>query len=113
MISVKSVWNGRSVKNEVNNKMAIAVQGGGLIMLGNVQTVTPVRTGELVASIQQEFKSSQLVCEVKTDKEYAPFVEFGTAKQMAHPFMRLGFKLSVRNILSFAKRTLSKLFKGV
>jgi HK97 gp10 family phage protein len=51
------------------------------------KTLAPVDTGRLRASIRPRFYSQGLAADVYTDVEYAPFVEFGTRKMAAQPFL--------------------------
>jgi HK97 gp10 family phage protein len=50
----------------------------------------PVDTGRLRASITHEIASDVegLVGRVGTDVEYAPYVEFGTGRMAAQPYLR-------------------------
>lgn len=56
----------------------------------NAKLGVPVRTGELQASIKREVvrRDGRLVGRVWTDKFYGPFMEFGTSRVAARPFMR-------------------------
>ena len=57
-----------------------------------------VDTGLLRASIEHRFNASNLSGEVFTNVEYAPFVEFGTVKQRAQPYMYPALQSNVTNI---------------
>jgi HK97 gp10 family phage protein len=48
---------------------------------------SPVDTGYLRNSIQTEFENGGYVARVFTAADYAIFVEFGTSKQPAQPFL--------------------------
>lgn len=56
----------------------------------------PVRTGALQASIQKEVsqKSNSVVGRIFTKSPYAAFIEFGTSKMPARPFMRPALELA-------------------
>lgn len=58
------------------------------------QSIAPVRTGFLKANIHVEpveKKKDQVIGTVKSDADYSSFVEFGTYKMSAEPFMRPAF----------------------
>ena len=50
----------------------------------------PVDTGRLRSSITHALgrDSRSIYCDVGTDVEYAPYVEFGTSRQGAQPYLR-------------------------
>lgn len=52
--------------------------------------LAPVDTGRLRASIAQEIGGDDdgLVARVGTNVEYAPYLEFGTSRMSARPFLR-------------------------
>lgn len=52
----------------------------------DAKTLAPVETGTLRRSIHMDLKDA-LTAEVGTNIEYATFVEFGTVKMPAQPFM--------------------------
>jgi len=52
----------------------------------------PVITTRLRSSIHPEFQRNGLGALVGTDVEYAAFVEFGTSKQEAQPYLRPAFE---------------------
>lgn len=54
----------------------------------NVKTVTPVDTGRLRGSITHESDSDTAY--VGTNVYYAPYVEFGTYKMAAQPYLKPG-----------------------
>lgn len=58
------------------------------------QSNAPVRTGFLKSNIHVEpveKKTDQVIGTVKSDADYSSFVEFGTYKMSAEPFMRPAF----------------------
>ena len=64
----------------VVNKAALDVQR-------EARVRCPVDTGRLRASIRPRFYSQGLAADVFTDVEYAPFVEFGTRRMAAKPYL--------------------------
>jgi HK97 gp10 family phage protein len=77
-----------------------------------------VDTGVLVNSIETQLASSSATdawAEVGTGVEYAEFLEFGTSKMAARPFMRPGYDNNVAKIEAtvrdFAKREIEQATK--
>lgn len=67
----------------------------------------PVRSGALQASLQQQVrqKVSSVVGRIWTNSPYASFMEFGTSKAAARPFMRPAVNLTREAIKAmFAKQ---------
>ena len=62
------------------------IEKAALTLEKNAKQNCPVDTGKLRASISTEV--GNLEAEVGTNVEYALYVEFGTSKQSAQPFMR-------------------------
>lgn len=62
----------------------------------------PVDTGNLRASIHTE--KGDLEDIVGTDVEYAPYVEFGTYKMRAQPYMQPGADAAQQRINEFGKQ---------
>ena len=62
------------------------IEKAALTLEKNAKQNCPVDTGKLRASITTEV--GNLEAEVGTNVEYALYVEFGTSKQSAQPFMR-------------------------
>lgn len=56
----------------------------------------PVDTGYLRNSIQTEFEDGGYIARIYSGAEYSLFVEFGSSKQPAHPFLYpAAFKYSI------------------
>lgn len=53
----------------------------------------PVVTGRLRASIAVDFYPGGMTADVGTSVWYGPFVEFGTTKQRAHPYLQPAWDL--------------------
>lgn len=53
----------------------------------DAKRLCPVDTGRLRASIQTALAHTYAGAEVGTNVEYAPFVEFGTYRQRAQPYL--------------------------
>ena len=53
----------------------------------DAKKLTPVDTGNLRRSIKTDIKEDGLTAEIGTNVEYAIYVEFGTSKQPARPYL--------------------------
>lgn len=79
---------------KLSEKMANGIAEGGKIVEAEAKALCPVSTeetrpggphGELQQSITS--KADELTCDVGTNKEYAAYVEFGTCKMKAQPYL--------------------------
>jgi HK97 gp10 family phage protein len=66
--------------------------------------------GEEVTSIKEPAaKDKEIVAAVGTDVKYAPYVEYGTDRQMAQPYLSPGLKIGRKKLRDFIK----KAFKAI
>lgn len=56
-------------------------------MVSYAQGIVPVRTGNLMASIFSEYEADDLSITLGATAEYASFIEYGTVKMRAQPFL--------------------------
>jgi HK97 gp10 family phage protein len=85
------------------------LEAGADLMEAKIRKAAPVKSGALKASIRRGSVTgagSRLRVEVKTDVRYASFVELGTSKMSARPFMRPGFKAAKNPALGAIKAEL-------
>lgn len=77
--------NAQEIMPELNN----AVRNTAFKIEASAKRAAPVDTGRLRGSITTEFKSSNSnpKAEVGTNVEYAPYIEYGTIKMAAKPFL--------------------------
>ena len=88
----------KKVQEHIDN----AVQVGALKILRDAKIFVQVDTGRLRNSIRYS-KTGEGEAEVKTNVEYAVFVEFGTSKQHEYPFMRPAAEINAPEIISAIK----------
>ena len=62
--------------------------------------LAPVDTGTLYRGIGLDIKDSGMTAEVEPTADYAPYVEYGTRKMSAQPFMRPAFRAQKSLFLS-------------
>ena len=78
---------------EIFEKVQQVLKNGAIRLAETARELAPVRTGHLMASIRPEFGEKMEAQEVfdpvqvVADTPYASFVEFGTSKMEAQPFL--------------------------
>lgn len=85
------------------------LESGAEKMEARIQAGTPVKTGNLKASIKAgpvTGGGAHLKVEIKTEVDYASYVELGTSKMSARPFMRPGFNAAKNPALEVIKQEL-------
>ena len=80
------------------------IEKAALTLEKNAKQNCPVDTGKLRASITTEV--GNLEAEVGTNVEYALYVEFGTSKQSAQPFMRPALDKAITQLNKDMAKTL-------
>ena len=87
---VSKLMTGLNVKKSGEDKIAEALNKKALRIVRQAKQLAPVDTGRLRSSITADLIRSdgRPKAVVGTNVEYAPFVEFGTSKQPAQPFLR-------------------------
>jgi len=72
-----------ALEEEVHNIIETAMDS----MVSYAQGIVPVRTGNLLASIFADYDDDDLAITLGATAEYASFVEYGTIKMRAQPFL--------------------------
>lgn len=67
-----------------------AIQGAGINTEAQAKQACPVDTGRLRSSIQ--YNPGILSCTVGTNVNYGPYIEYGTYKMKAQPFLYPAFR---------------------
>ena len=73
----------QALEEEVHN----IVETAGDNMVSYAQGIVPVRTGNLMASIFSDLDEDNLAVTLGATADYASFVEYGTVKMRAQPFL--------------------------
>jgi len=89
------VDNSAQVAAEIERALGNVVEGYAGIVAQEAQSVAPVRTGTLRANIGAQETSDPLVWAVVADIYYALYVELGTSRAGAQPYL-LPALISVR-----------------
>lgn len=87
-MSVKINDNTDVVLKEFDNAMERALTRIGLAAEGYAKKEAPVDTGNLRNSITHAEEIKEKATYVGTNVEYAPFVELGTSRSRAQPYLR-------------------------
>src|SRR2546426_4577004 len=79
---------------DIFGRVQQVLMNGAIRVAERARELVPVRTGHLLASIRPEIEDAQdseeafTPIRVVADAEYASFVEFGTSRMEAEPFMQ-------------------------
>lgn len=79
----------KEVLSDLQRKELAFVTMAGQVMQANAKVLTPVDTGNLRSSIETVayVEDARPVAEVGPTADYAPYVELGTNRQRAQPYM--------------------------
>lgn len=94
MSNVQYTSNLGAVKNATEDAIKRALEIIGGMAETNVKAITPVDTGNLRNSITHKVDGAKAVI-IGTNVEYAPFVELGTVKMKAKPYLRPGIENNI------------------
>jgi len=127
-VNVSQKWLGEQIKrisSQLANKSAFEI---GLWVEGQAKSLAPVLTGRLAGSIQVSGQSGQKTSPsevsdtiepptrlgevyVGTALEYAPYMEFGTVKTQAQPFLRPALAMAKGEALTIVEDNGKMAFK--
>lgn len=96
-------------QNHIQNKVREEIQYAALETETEAKQRVPVDTSNLKTNIKSDFKNIRsFVARVFTNVEYAKFIELGTFRMPAQPYLHPAFQQAKRKLLY----NLKKLFKG-
>ena len=75
-------------KTELEQKMLQGLETIGLVAEGYAKRLCPVDTGRLRNSITHAVEESEHAAYIGSNVEYAPYVELGTSRQKAQPYLK-------------------------
>lgn len=84
---IKITDNSGKVKEELEAAVKKALTACGLTAQSYAKNLCPVDTGNLRNSLTYEVDEDEQAAYIGTNVEYASFVEFGTYKQKAQPYL--------------------------
>jgi HK97 gp10 family phage protein len=80
-------WNDAKIIKEVRRRIVDKLILVGEFVEGDAKLRCPVDTGNLRNSINYKVDEEELSVKIGTNVDYAPYVELGTSKQKAQPFL--------------------------
>lgn len=80
--------NTEQVVDGIDSAIGAALEEIGLLAENYAAKKCPVHTGNLRGSITYEVYTGDNAVYIGTNVEYAPYVELGTSRQKAQPFLR-------------------------
>lgn len=91
----------------VKDSLKAEVKKCGLAIEKDAKRACPVKTNTLRDSIITDLSNiEKYECEVGTNVEYAPYVEYGTYKMKARPFLRLAYHKNAKKLVQKAEKIL-------
>lgn len=108
-ITIK-VDNRKTINSQFDSAMGVAMSLVGELVEGYAKEKCPVDTGNLRNSINHKENQSgtEYISQIGTNVEYAEFVETGTSKTSAQPYL----KPALANHTSQVKQLISKTVQG-
>lgn len=85
---VTVIDNSDNILTALGDALPPALEICALVAEGYAARLCPVDTGRLRASISHAVVPEEKAAYIGTNVEYAPYVEFGTVKTRAQPFLR-------------------------
>lgn len=108
-VQTQTLDNSDEVKKAFDAAIPPALEAVGLTAEGYAKLLCPVDTGRLRNSISHVVDESEKAVYIGTNVEYAPYVEMGTSKTKAQPFL----KPAATNHTDEYRRIIESYFKSV
>ena len=89
-------WYGNKAKDIVRDPVMAMLESMGQAVRDKAVELAPIDTGHLKASIGYTIRQSDMTVQIHADAKYAYFVEFGSRRMKAQPFLRPAL-LAARN----------------
>jgi HK97 gp10 family phage protein len=96
MMATKLKWFGDKAIQGMEQAVSLALEASALLVEGQAKALAPVDTGNLRNSITHEVEGQE--AKVGTNVEYAPYVELGTVKMAAQPYLNPALEQNKGNI---------------
>lgn len=97
---MQTLWHGEKLMDVVMEQGRKRISRVCIAIENDAKRVVPVDTGTLRRSIAHEIEVSptEIVGRVGTNTKYAPYVEYGTYKMPAQPYLRPAFWVNIRKL---------------
>lgn len=103
------------LENALTQEIITALMRGGMIIEADAKRRCPVDTGRLRASlttdVEREGKTT-FVLKVGTNVEYASFVEYGTSRMAAQPFLRPAVDAKAKDVVDEIRESIREQING-
>lgn len=96
-----------NIDNRIVPELRTIVKNNGVQLVQGAQKRSPVDTGALRRSIRLSLENNNLKAVVKTNVPYAKFVEYGTIRQKAQPYMRPSLRVQKGKFIKAVKNAVS------
>lgn len=84
------VWRGDDVRRQIEGLVAARMQDAGEAGVEAARAQVPVKTGRTRASIQFTYERTSQTLRISAGTPWAVYVEMGTSRMAARPFLRPG-----------------------
>ena len=108
MSDIQFTSHADDVKRAKDEAIARALEAIGIQAEGDVAMLTPVDTGRLRASITHDARPDEESVYIGSNVFYSPYVEYGTKKTKAQPFLKPG----IMNNIEIYKQITEQYLKG-
>lgn len=110
-VKYETKFRKREAIQAVDNAKKKALTSAALLVHGDANLLAPVDTGNLRASLNYEVSNDFAL--VGTPVEYAPYVEMGTSRMSAQPYLRPALDNRIRDITKLISNILDQDLRGV
>lgn len=101
-----------NIDESIVPELRTIVKNNGVQLAQGAQKRSPVDTGALRRSIRLSLENNNLKAVVKTNVPYAKFVEYGTIRQKAQPYMRPSLRVQKAKFVKAIKNAIGVKKKG-
>lgn len=83
-------WDSSKLRKQVETKVDVGMQKACTVVRNDAARICPVDTGRLRSSLAYEIetKGKEIIGRIGTNVEYSIFVEYGTSRMAAQPYLR-------------------------
>lgn len=96
-----------NIDESIIPELRTIVKNNGIQLVQGAQKRSPVDTGTLRRSIRLGLENNNLKAVVRTNVPYAKFVEYGTIRQKAQPYMRPSLRVQKAKFVNAVKNAIS------